>query len=68
MAHMQLKFKTMELQQEQVLADLPKSIRSSIAKHLFQPILDSAYLFKGVPRDFVMELVLFIRSYLSLQL
>nr|KYP57202.1 Potassium channel KAT3 [Cajanus cajan] len=47
LAHMQLKFKTAELQQE-VLQDLPKTIRSSIARHLFQNIVETTYLFKGV--------------------
>ncbi|KAL3013753.1 hypothetical protein AAZX31_06G071600 [Glycine max] len=46
-AHMQLKFKTAELQQE-VLQYLPKTIRSNIARHLFQNIVETAYLFKGV--------------------
>ncbi|XP_020277280.1 potassium channel KAT3-like isoform X2 [Asparagus officinalis] len=57
MAHQELKFKTMELQQEEAIVNLPKAIRSSIAMHLFQPIVESTYLFKGVPRDFMMELV-----------
>ncbi|KAJ6794613.1 potassium channel KAT3-like [Iris pallida] len=57
MAHMHLKFKTVELQQEEVLADLPKAIRSSIAQHLFQRTVELAYLFKGVSRDFIMEMV-----------
>ncbi|KAK9273305.1 hypothetical protein L1049_018112 [Liquidambar formosana] len=48
LAHMQLKFKTAELQQEEVLEDLPKAIRSSIAQHLFHRIVENAYLFKGV--------------------
>jgi len=57
MAHIQLKFKTIELYQEEVLAVLPKAIRSSIARHLFQQTLASTYLFKGVHQDFIMELV-----------
>ncbi|KAG4389341.1 hypothetical protein GLYMA_06G074601v4 [Glycine max] len=51
-AHMQLKFKTAELQQE-VLQYLPKTIRSNIARHLFQNIVETAYLFKGVCDDFI---------------
>ncbi|KAJ0985595.1 hypothetical protein J5N97_003951 [Dioscorea zingiberensis] len=57
MAHLQLKFKTVELQQEQVLADLPKAIRSSIAQHLFQRTVESAYLFRGVSHDSIIQLV-----------
>ncbi|KAJ6295523.1 hypothetical protein OIU78_023533 [Salix suchowensis] len=40
LAHMQLKFKTAELQQEEVLGDLPKAIRSSIAQHLFHDVTE----------------------------
>ncbi|KAH7652028.1 Potassium channel voltage-dependent EAG/ELK/ERG protein [Dioscorea alata] len=57
MAHLQLKFKTVELQQDQVLADLPKAIRSSIAQHLFQRTVELAYLFRGVSHDFIIQLV-----------
>ncbi|KAG2400223.1 Potassium channel KAT3 [Vigna angularis] len=56
LAHMQLKFKTAELQQE-VLQDLPKTIRSSIAQHLFKNIVETAYLFKGVSDYFITQLV-----------
>jgi TolB-like protein len=54
---MQLKFKTAELQQEEVLQDLPKAIRSSIAQHLFHNVVEKAYLFKGVSNDFITQLV-----------
>lgn len=57
LAHLQLKFKTAELQQEEVLQDLPKAIRSSIAQHLFHNIVEKAYLFKGVSDDFIAQLV-----------
>lgn len=57
LAHMQLKFKTAELQQEEVLEDLPKAIRSSIAQHLFRRSLEKAYLFKGVSEDLLGQLV-----------
>ncbi|KAG9456891.1 hypothetical protein H6P81_001399 [Aristolochia fimbriata] len=36
MANLQLKYKTEELQHHEVLANLPKAIRSSIAQHLFK--------------------------------
>ncbi|CAN0906993.1 Potassium channel KAT3 [Linum grandiflorum] len=57
LAHMQLKFKTAELKQEEVLEDLPKAIRSSIAQHLFRNTVEKAYLFKGVSEDLVTQLV-----------
>lgn len=45
------------MQQDKVLSDLPKAIRTSIAQHLFQQTVESSYLFKGVRQDFIMELV-----------
>ncbi|KAJ6373052.1 hypothetical protein OIU76_027397 [Salix suchowensis] len=57
LAHMQLKFKTAELQQEEVLGDLPKAIRSSIAQHLFHDVVVNTYLFKGVSEDLITQLV-----------
>ncbi|KAE8651371.1 hypothetical protein Csa_001921 [Cucumis sativus] len=57
LAHMQLKFKTAELKQEQVLEDLPKAIRSSIAQHLFRHTVENAYLFKGLSEDLIVQLV-----------
>ncbi|CAI9784831.1 unnamed protein product [Fraxinus pennsylvanica] len=57
LAHVTLKFKTAELQQEEVLQDLPKAIRSEIAQHLFRTTVENAYLFKGVSEDFIVQLV-----------
>ncbi|KAM2067125.1 hypothetical protein ACFX1T_043494 [Malus domestica] len=57
LAHMQLKFKTAELQQEVVLQDLPKAIRSSIAHHLFQKTVEKTYLFKGVSERLTVQLI-----------
>ncbi|XP_040953659.1 potassium channel KAT3-like [Gossypium hirsutum] len=57
LAHMQLKFNTAELQQEKVLKDLPKAIRSSIAQHLFWKTVEKTYLFQGVSDDFLSQLV-----------
>ncbi|XP_009801143.1 potassium channel KAT3-like isoform X4 [Nicotiana sylvestris] len=62
LAHLTLKFKTAELQQEQVLEDLPKAIRSSISKHLFRTTLENTYLFKGVSEDFIVQLVSEIKA------
>ncbi|XP_031104186.1 potassium channel KAT3-like [Ipomoea triloba] len=56
LAHVTLKFKTAELQQ-QVLEDLPKAIRSAIAQHLFCSTLENTYLFKDVSEDFILQLV-----------
>ncbi|KAE8654584.1 hypothetical protein F3Y22_tig00117048pilonHSYRG00888 [Hibiscus syriacus] len=55
-AHIQLKFKTAELQQE-VLKDLSKAIRSSIAQHLFQKTVEKTYLFRRVSENLVSQLV-----------
>ncbi|CAL1373518.1 unnamed protein product [Linum trigynum] len=57
LAHMQLRFKTAELKQEEVLEDLPKAIRSSISQHLFRNTVENTYLFKGVSEDLVTQLV-----------
>ncbi|KAF4370025.1 hypothetical protein CsatB_007773 [Cannabis sativa] len=57
LAHLQLKFKTVELQQEEVLEDLPKAIRSSIAQHLFHRTLEKTYMFKGVSQDLIVQMV-----------
>ncbi|XP_044464837.1 potassium channel KAT3 isoform X2 [Mangifera indica] len=57
LAHMQLKFKTAELQQEEVLQDLPKAIRSSISQHLFRRTVERSYLFQGVTEDLISQMV-----------
>ncbi|PON65603.1 Voltage dependent potassium channel [Parasponia andersonii] len=57
LAHLQLKFKTVELQQEEVLEDLPKAIRSSITQHLFHRTVEKTYLFKGVSKDLIVQMV-----------
>ncbi|XP_016481532.1 potassium channel KAT3 [Nicotiana tabacum] len=62
LAHLTLKFKTTELQQEQVLEDLPKAIRSSISQQLFRTTLQNTYLFKRVPEDFIVQLVSEIKA------
>uniref|UniRef100_A0A1J3FS13 Potassium channel n=2 Tax=Noccaea caerulescens TaxID=107243 RepID=A0A1J3FS13_NOCCA len=62
LAHMQLKFKTAELKQEEVLQDLPKAIRSSINEHLFRSTIENAYLFKGFPEGLIVQLVSQIKA------
>uniref|UniRef100_A0A7N0V393 Potassium channel n=1 Tax=Kalanchoe fedtschenkoi TaxID=63787 RepID=A0A7N0V393_KALFE len=62
LAHMQLKFKTAELQQEEVLEDLPKAIRSGIANHLFLKIISKTYLFENASEDLLVQLVSEMRA------
>lgn len=57
LAHVCLKFNTEGLKQQETLNGLPKAIRSSIAHHLFFPIVQSAYLFRGVSYDLIFQLV-----------
>lgn len=57
LTHMQLKYKTAELQQEEVLQDLPKAIRSSIAQHLFRNTLEDTYLFRNVSEELIGQMV-----------
>ncbi|XP_074579118.1 potassium channel KAT3-like [Curcuma longa] len=57
LSHICLRFKTEELKQQQILSNLPKGIRSSIACNLFFPVVQQAYLFQGVPFDFLYQLV-----------
>ncbi|KAG6471982.1 hypothetical protein ZIOFF_069437 [Zingiber officinale] len=57
LSHICLRFKTEELKQQQILSNLPKGIRSSIACNLFFPVVQRAFLFHGVPFDFLYQLV-----------
>lgn len=57
LTHMQLKYRTAELQQEEVLEDLPKAIRSSIAQHLFRKTLEDTYLFRDVSKELIGQMV-----------
>lgn len=57
LSHLCLKFKTEGLKQRETLNSLPKAIRSSISYYLFFPIVQNAYLFKGVSHDFLFQLV-----------
>ncbi|KAL1827860.1 hypothetical protein ACET3Z_006272 [Daucus carota] len=62
LTHMQLKYKTAELQQEEVLQDLPKAIRSSIAQHLFRNTLEDTYLFRNVSEELIGQMVSEIKA------
>ncbi|KAG1346760.1 potassium channel KAT2 [Cocos nucifera] len=57
LSHICLRFKTEGLKQQETLDSLPKAIRSSIAHHLFFPIVQKVYLFHGVSFDFISQLV-----------
>ncbi|KAK4421082.1 Potassium channel KAT1 [Sesamum alatum] len=57
LSHICLKFKTEELEQQETLNGLPRSIRCSIANYLFYPILQNVPLFHGVSNDFLFQLV-----------
>lgn len=53
LSHICLRFKTEGLKQQETLNDLPKAIRSSIAHHLFFPVVQKVYLLQGVSHDFL---------------
>ncbi|KAJ9548610.1 hypothetical protein OSB04_021153 [Centaurea solstitialis] len=57
--HLSLKYRTIYegLQQQETLDSLPKAIRSSISHFLFYGLLDKAYLFQGVSKDLLFQLV-----------
>ncbi|XP_010439874.1 PREDICTED: potassium channel KAT2-like [Camelina sativa] len=57
LSHICLKFKTEGLKQQETLNGLPKAIRLSIANYLFFPIVQNVYLFHGVSRNFLFQLV-----------
>ncbi|XP_050370791.1 potassium channel KAT3-like [Argentina anserina] len=57
LSHICLKFKTEGLKQQETLNDLPKALRSSIAQHLFFPIIQRVDIFQGVSYDFLFQLV-----------
>nr|XP_029119080.1 potassium channel KAT2 isoform X3 [Elaeis guineensis] len=57
LSHICLRFRTEGLKQQETLNGLPKGLRSSIAHHLFFPIVQRVYLFHGVSFDFIFQLV-----------
>ncbi|KAH9608817.1 hypothetical protein KSS87_013255 [Heliosperma pusillum] len=59
LAHICLKYRTDSegLQQQEILDSLPKAIRSSISVHLFYALVDKVYLFHGVSKDLLFQLV-----------
>ncbi|XP_048562445.1 potassium channel KAT2-like isoform X2 [Triticum urartu] len=57
LAHICLRYKTEGLKQKETLDSLPKAIRSSIACHLYLPVLEKIYLFHGVSFTCRLQLV-----------
>ncbi|XP_075497562.1 potassium channel KAT1-like [Primulina tabacum] len=57
LSHICLKFKTAGLKQQETLNGMPNAIRSSIARHLFYPVIRNVHLFNGVSHDFLFQLV-----------
>ncbi|KAL2652185.1 hypothetical protein R1flu_020313 [Riccia fluitans] len=57
LAHMRLRFKAENLQQQQTISSLPKSIRANITQYLFLPTVANVYLFQGTSVDFLQQLV-----------
>ncbi|KAL5228556.1 hypothetical protein ABZP36_016821 [Zizania latifolia] len=62
MASVQLRFKTEEGQQQKMLSELPKAVRSGIAQHLFKGTVESCYLFQGVSSRLVSQLVAEVKA------
>ncbi|XP_031285395.1 potassium channel AKT2/3 [Pistacia vera] len=57
LAYMCLRFKAENLNQHQLIEQLPKSICKSICQHLFFPTVEKVYFFKGVSREILLLLV-----------
>ncbi|ERN20685.1 hypothetical protein AMTR_s00070p00197870 [Amborella trichopoda] len=57
LTYMCLKYRTESLNQQQLMEQLPKSICKSICRHLFLPIVEPVYLFKGVSSELLLILV-----------
>uniref|UniRef100_A0A6N2ML93 Potassium channel n=1 Tax=Salix viminalis TaxID=40686 RepID=A0A6N2ML93_SALVM len=59
LAHLRLKFRTDSegLLHEETLDSLPRGIRSSISHYLFYSLVDKVYLFRGVSKGLLFQLV-----------
>ncbi|KAI5593417.1 hypothetical protein BDE02_03G014000 [Populus trichocarpa] len=62
LAYMCLRFKAENLNQHQLIEQLPKSICKSICQHLFLPTVEKVYLFKGISRETLLHLVAKIKA------
>ncbi|XP_019438763.1 PREDICTED: potassium channel AKT1-like [Lupinus angustifolius] len=58
-AHLLMKYRTdLEgLQQQEIIESLPKAIKCSISYYLFYSLVEKVYLFHGVSRDLLFQLV-----------
>ncbi|CAK9175688.1 unnamed protein product [Ilex paraguariensis] len=52
-----LRFKAENLNQQQLIEQLPKSLCTNIRQHLFLPTVEKVYLFKGVSMEILLLLV-----------
>ena len=61
LSHLFMKYRTdLEgVQQQEIIDSLPKAIRSSISYYLFYSMMDNVYLFQGVSKDLIFQLVIF---------
>lgn len=57
LSYMCLKFRAEELQQQKLMEELPKSIKTSISRCLFIRTVETVYLFQGVSTEFILDLV-----------
>lgn len=57
LAYMCLRFKAENLNQHQLIEQLPKSICKSICQHLFFATVEKVYLFKDVSKEILLSLV-----------
>ncbi|KAJ1282055.1 hypothetical protein BS78_03G020900 [Paspalum vaginatum] len=57
LSHICLRYKTEGLKQKEALDSLPKGIRSSIAYHLFFPVIEKVYIFHGVSFPCMLQLI-----------
>ncbi|XP_075497357.1 potassium channel KAT3-like isoform X2 [Primulina tabacum] len=57
LSHICLKFKADALKQQETLNGLPNAIRASVARYLFYPVVQNAYIFYGVSHDFLFQLI-----------
>ncbi|XP_021727318.1 potassium channel AKT2/3-like [Chenopodium quinoa] len=57
LGYMCLRFKAENLNQFQLIEQLPNSIYKSICQHLFLPTVENVYLFRGVSRKTLLQLV-----------
>uniref|UniRef100_A0A0E0DA51 Potassium channel n=1 Tax=Oryza meridionalis TaxID=40149 RepID=A0A0E0DA51_9ORYZ len=57
LASVQLRFRTEEQLQQEVLSELPKAVWSGVMKYLFKSAVESCYLFQGVSDGLIVQLV-----------